>query len=250
MNFILGARATQASLRVVLATILSAIAACGPTNITPIQSYNGARLPRPDVVIVTDFLASPDEVRVDRGIGARLRNTISGTPVSVQQSEDDRRVTAKIAKVLVEEIGNLGLPAVQSNDPTARTGVGKLIVGGEVLSIDEGNRTRRNLIGLGAGKSDVQARVDLYYSTNAGEPRFIESFAADAESSRRPGAAETMGVGAAIGRAVETSAVGAGAAVANKGDVEADSERMAKAIARQLAGFFVAQGWIPEASAR
>jgi hypothetical protein len=103
------------------------------------------------------------------------------------------------------------------------------------------------VIGLGAGKSEIQARADVYYSTGAGEPRLLQSFAADAQSSRKPGAAETMGVGAATGRAAESAAVGVGvgAGAAMSGDVEADSERMAKAMAEQLAAFFAQQGWIP-----
>jgi hypothetical protein len=53
-----------------------------------------------------------------------------------------------------------------------------------------------------------------------------------------------MGAGAATGRVVESGAVGVATGVAMSGDVEADGERMAKAIAKQLAIFFVQQGWI------
>jgi len=223
------------------------LSGCAPTNVTPVQPYQGAQMPRPELVVVTDFLASPDTVKVDTGIGARLRNRLSGTSQATQQSEDDRKVTAKISQVLTTQINKLGFATVHGNDPTSWQGNRRLIVGGEILSIDEGNRTRRNVIGLGAGKSEIQARADVYYSTGAGEPRFLQSFAADAQSSRKPGAAETMGVGAATGRAAESAAVGVGAGAAMSGDVDADSERMAKAMAEQLAGFFARQGWIPPA---
>jgi hypothetical protein len=223
---------------------MATLSGCAPSNVAPVQPYQGAQLPRPEIVVVTDFVASPDTVKVDSGIGARLRNRLSGTSQSKQQTEDDRKVTAKITQVLVAEINKLGLPALAENDPAAWRGPGKLIIGGEILSIDEGNRTRRNLIGLGAGKSEIQARADLYYSAGAGEPRFIESLAADAQSSRKPGAAETMGAGAATGRVLESSAVGVATGVAVSDDVEGDGDRMAKAIAKQLATFFVQQGWI------
>src|SRR6185312_15557585 len=98
-----------------------------------------------------------------------------------------------------------------------------------------------NVIGLGAGKSDIQARADIYYSAGFGEPRFLQSFAADAQSSRKPGAAETMGVGAATGRAAESGAITAVSGTEMSGDVEGDSERMAKAMAAQLAAFFAQQ---------
>lgn len=224
---------------------LALLSGCAPTKVAAVQPYQGGQLPRPEVVIVTDFLASPDTVKVDSGIGARLRNRLSGASPASQQAEDDRKVTAKITQILVAEINKLGLAAMAGNDPAMWRGSGRLIVGGEILSVDEGNRTRRNVIGLGAGKSEIQARADVYYSGGAGEPRFLQSFAADAQSSRKPGAAETMGVGAATGRVAESAAVGAGTGVAMGGDVDADSERMAKAMAEQLAAFFAQQGWIP-----
>lgn len=243
MNVITWTRRRRvASLGAVFA--IAVLPGCAPSNVTPVQPYQGMQLPRPEIVVVTDFVASPDTVKVDTGIGARLRNRLSGTSQSTRQTADDRKVTAKITRVLVAEINKLGVPALAENDPQAWRGPGKLIIGGEILSIDEGNRTRRNLIGLGAGKSEIQARADLYYSAAAGEPRFIESLAADAQSSRKPGAAETMGAGAATGRVVESGAVGVATGVAMSGDVEADGERMAKAMAKQLSAFFVQQGWI------
>jgi hypothetical protein len=224
---------------------LALLSGCAPTKVAAVQPYQGAQLPRPNVVVITDFLASPDTVKVDSGIGARLRNRLSGTSQSTEQTEDDRKITAKISEILVAEINKLGLPAIRGNDPSLWQGAAKVVVGGEILSVDEGNRTRRNVIGLGAGKSDIQARADIYYSSGFGEPRFIESFAADAQSSRKPGAAETMGVGAATGRAAESGAVGVATGVTMSGDVEGDSERMAKAMAEQLTAFFAKQGWIP-----
>jgi hypothetical protein len=232
------------SLVVALLLSLSALAACAPSRVEPVQSYQGARLPRPEIVIVNSFLAAPDAVKLDSGIGARLRGAVSGTSAAMQQSEDDRKVTAIISRVLVTEIGKLGLPALASDEPPVRGGANALIIAGRILDIDEGNRTRRNIIGLGAGQSAVRARAELYYVAGPQEPRLVESFAADAESSRKPGAAETLGAGAATGRVAETAAVGVGTDLALSGDVAADSENMAKAIAKRLGQFFAEQGWI------
>ena len=41
-----------------------------------------------------------------------------------------------------------------------------------------------------------------------------------------------------------------GVAPSLSGDVEADGERMAKAITKQLGRFFASQGWIPAEAAR
>lgn len=240
------------TLRIVAASALVlALAACGPSKVEPLDTYHGAALPRPDLVIVSDFVTAPDAVTLDRGLGARLRSAISGSSAAARESGDERKVTAAIAKTLVDEIHKLGLPVLQSNE-VAATGTNKLVVAGQILTINEGNRTRRTLIGLGAGRSTVAARADVYYAVGRAEPSLVESFRADAESGRRPGAAETMGVGAAAGTVAESAAVTVGTNVvpALGGDVSADGERMAKAIAKQMAKFFVAQGWIPASAAR
>jgi Domain of unknown function (DUF4410) len=232
-------------------TLLLALAACGPSEVEPIQTYQGAALPRPDLVVVSDFIVAPDAVTLDRGLGARLRSVVSGSSAAARQTDDERKVTAAIAKTLVDEIRKLGLAVLQS-DEIAATGTNKLVVAGQILTINEGNRTRRTIVGLGAGRSTVAARADLYYAAGRAEPRLLESFKADAESGRKPGAAETLGVGAAAGTVAESAAVTAGGDVvpALSGDVSADGERMAKAIAKQMAKFFVAQGWIPASAAR
>ena len=231
-------------LRAAVVTVTAVLlTACGPAKVESVNRYQSTALPRPDVVVVTDFIVTPDDVKLDTGLGSRLRNAVSGTSDVTRQSADDRKVTATVSRVLVDEIRKMGLAAMPSNDAAAVTG-NKMIVGGQILGIDEGNRTRRNLIGLGAGRSTVTARTDLYYATGATAARLIESFTADAESGRKPGAAETMGAGAATGRIAESAAAGAGTDLALSGDVDADSQHMAKAIAEHLAQFFSDQGWI------
>jgi Domain of unknown function (DUF4410) len=236
----------RASMLVAAAAVLSTMTACTPAKVEPLQSYQGSPLPRPEIVVVKDFIAGPDQVKLDSGLGARLRNAVSGDSASARQIEDDRKVQAAISKTLVGEVQKLGLPAMQSNDAVAQIGGNTLVVGGQILSIDEGNRTRRNIIGLGAGRSEVKARTEVYYHPSGAGARLIDSFQVDVESSRKPGAAETMGVGAATGRVAESAAVGVGTSVAPalSADVTADGERMAKAIAKQLAALFVRQGWI------
>ena len=244
-----GARAARWSTEMLVAFALTA---CAPTKVEPLQSYQGTSLPRPEIVIVTDFVTTPGEVTLDSGLGARLRNAVSGASASGRESDDDRQVTAAISKTLVEEIQKLGLPAMHSYQPAPPSRGNALIVGGQIASIDEGNRTKRNLIGLGAGHSEVKARSEVYYSTAAAGAQLIESFDVDAQSSRKPGAAETMGVGAASGRAAESALMtaGTGAAPSLSGDVTADGERLAKELAKRLGELFASQGWIPGAAGR
>ena len=50
-----------ATRRIVTAAMLLAMSACAPTKVGPSQSYQGSSLPRPDIVIVSDFVAAPDD---------------------------------------------------------------------------------------------------------------------------------------------------------------------------------------------
>src|ERR1700730_12634736 len=117
----------QGSRLVTTATILSAVIACAPARVEQLQGYRGAPLSRPEIVIVTDFTAVPEQVKLDSGLASRLRNAVSGEPASAQQIEDDRKVTSALSKTLVVEIRKLGLPAMQSN-AVAQTGANKLVV--------------------------------------------------------------------------------------------------------------------------
>jgi hypothetical protein len=102
------------------------------------------------------------------------------------------------------------------------------------------------VIGLGAGRSDVRTAVQVAELIPEGR-RLVESFEVDAKSGRKPGAAETMGVGAAAGHVAVSAAVTAAGTVAAEafGDnVEADAERTAAKIATLLHSLFMRQGWI------
>lgn len=233
---------------VLAGVLLVAAAACAPTHIRQEQAYDGPALPRPDNILVADFAVTPQEVRLDSGLRARLMSAVSGTAPDAQAAEDGRAVAGAISSTLVQEIQKLGLPAVRADASAPAIGGNTLIIDGQMLSVDEGNRTRRNLIGLGAGQSTVEADLQLYYQSSGSQPRLIESFEAVAQSSRKPGAAETMGVGAATGRVAESAAMGAGTSLLVSGDATSDGERMAQQVVQKLKPFFTRQGWLTKPS--
>jgi hypothetical protein len=89
--------------------------------------------------------------------------------------------------------------------------------------------------------------VQVSYETDGEPARFVERFEAAASSGRKPGLAEGLGAGAALGRVATAMAVGGGADVASEltgATVEAEGRRMAQEIAKKLTTFFASQGWI------
>src|SRR5262249_38985444 len=79
-----------------------------------------------------------------------------------------------------------------------------LSVEGQILSIDEGNKTRRLMIGFGAGASEVRTLTQVYEVTG-GEHRLVDDFYTAAKSSRKPGLGPMSGAGAAAGWAATTA---------------------------------------------
>jgi hypothetical protein len=140
----------------------------------------------------------------------------------------------------------MGMHAIRTDaPPPADQNV--LIVEGAVGSIDAGNHRRRTLIGLGAGKSEVTAHVQVLYKPAGGMPQLVQTFDADANSGHMPGVAETAGVGAVAGHVATSAAVGGALHVGSehKNDtVTSDAKKLADSVAKQVAQIGVAQGWM------
>src|SRR5207245_5687344 len=215
-----------------LGSMLLVTVACGPASVQRVSGPSGA-LPRPDRILVYDFAVTPDEVRLDSGLSTQLGQLFGGgqnpgTSRTAEEIKIGHAVANAVANALVKELNQYGLPAERAlGAPSA--GGRLLMVKGQFVSIDEGNRTERVLIGLGAGRTGVQASVQVYEITPEGM-RNVESLQADAKSSYKPGMALMMGAGGFWDT------------------VNSDGSRLAKNVAKNLGQFFVIQGWItPEA---
>jgi hypothetical protein len=225
---------------------LAVLAAC--TSTQGEVETGGAMLPRPQVVIVERFATSPAEVKLDEGLSTEIEQAMkaqSGTSRTEQELQAGRQVADAIADKLVVEIQDMGLSAQRGSAVPAGT-ENALLIKGQLVSIDEGNRTERVVIGLGAGRSDVRAQARVYEVTATGS-RLIDQIEVDGKSGLTPGMAETMGAGGLAGHLLVATALGTGVHVASESlgaDVVADADRAAKGIAKQLATLFAQEGWI------
>ena len=226
---------------------LAVLAACTSAQS---QLETGAQmLPKPQVVIVDTFAASPEEVTLDEGLSTEIEQAIKekrGTSRTDQELQAGHQVAAAIADKLVVEINDMGLQAERGSTVPAGT-QNAILIKGQLVSIDEGNRTERVIIGLGAGRSDVRAHAQVYEVTPAGR-RLIDTIEVDAKSGLAPGMAETMGAGGLAGHLVMATVVGGGLHVADEAigaNVVADADRASKGIAKQLSALFAREGWTP-----
>jgi Domain of unknown function (DUF4410) len=229
--------------------VVSALAACSHARVQTTEAYLGRPVSRPDRVLVSYFSIDPEQVRLDQGVSARIMRAASDQPLDAQQLQAARDTQTALAERLVDRLTTYGLPA---RIATTNDGRGtELLIQGQIVSIDQGNRTRRVLIGLGAGKSTVSAAAQIYYLAGATPPRFMTAFEAQADSGHMPGAAETMGAGAAAQRvgtsAALTGATHAGAETRHTSDT-AEADRLADEIALRIGQLAVDQGWIAKAA--
>ena len=227
-----------------LAAAAALLAACTQSSS---QIETTAQLPRPQVVVVEDFAVAPGEVQLDPGLSGTIDETLGGNTAAPPPGEArviGRQVADALASKLVTEINDLGLRAERGRGLPPGVTYG-LIVTGQFIGVDQGNRTERVTIGLGAGRSDVRVRAQVFEVSPRGR-RLVDEIEVDAKSGLAPGMAETMGMGALTGHFVASTLIGGGVQIADESlgtSVVADSDRAAKGIAKQLAAFFGAQGW-------
>ena len=120
-----------------------------------------------------------------------------------------------------------------------------LSIEGQFVSVNEGNRLRRMVVGFGAGASEVRTLVQVYETTPEGR-RLVEDFYTTVKSSIKPGMGPMAGVGAAAGRAATSAMVSGGVGIATERSqgVDGDAKHTAEEITKTLKKFFVEQGWI------
>ncbi len=91
---------------------LIALAGCAQTRVTSLQPYEGERIARPNRIIVHDFATTPADVPAGSAVAGQYSEPT--TPQTAKEIEVGRQLGAQVAKELVAEINDMGLPAVQA----------------------------------------------------------------------------------------------------------------------------------------
>jgi len=229
--------------QVMLLCTLGALAGCASTKVQPsVMIPASDALPRPTRIAIYDFAVAAHDVSPNNAPLSRLRRVFGGSQ-SEEELKVGRSVAGALSVELVKALKDLDLPIERAS--AAAVADGTLAIEGQFVSIDEGNRLRRVIIGFGAGASEVKTHTQMYLGTPAG-PRLVEEFETDASSSKKPGAAVGMGAGAAIGAGVAVSTAvqgGLQAVTEPKDTAEADAKRTAEQLAEQIKEIFAARGW-------
>lgn len=220
---------------------LFALAACGP-QVRITKEANVVGLAKPSVVYVYDFAVEQSEMKADPGGPLqRLRDRLGG---GSDQSAQDQQMIAlghqiadQVAADLVKRITAMGLTA-QRMSREQMPPEDAIAVAGQFVDLDQGNRMKRMAVGFHQGQSSVSAAVQLYQVTGARSAAQLLDFTATGVSPPLPGAAVTMGAGAAVQVAAATAG-----AKEFRDTLSADADRMSASAARSLQTFFAKQGW-------
>ncbi len=229
---------------IVVGLALAGVAACARTSVQDLNVRAGG-LPRPQMVVVHDFGVSAGDVSLNSGIGSRIMQMVKDTPASEEELKLGREVARIVTDHLVKEINKTGMAAFPASATVQMVGP-SLAIEGHFVSVDEGNRLRRMVIGFGAGASEVRTLVQVYETTSEGR-RLVEDFYTTVKSSIKPGMGPMAGAGAVVAAGAASSAVvsgGVGILSERSQTVEADAKHTAEEIAKVLKTFFVQQGWI------
>jgi hypothetical protein len=225
------------------------LAGCASASVTPDSSGPPpvtASSVRPGRIVVDDFAFSASQVSENTAIGARILNSFSSTPEEQREDAIGKEAADALAAEVAKQLGDLGFTVIRGNSTTVYA-EGDLLIDGEFLNVDEGNRLRRLVIGFGAGASKLDTQVNVYRIT-AGTRQSLLQFTTHADSGRMPGAAVTMGAGAAaqggatVGMAAASA--GMGGAKTYTSQVGYLSDKTADQVVAYLSQYFAQQGWI------
>ena len=222
------------------------IAGCARSTVKEKYESAATGASPPGIVLVYKFAVSLQDVTENQAIFHKAIDAVQGTTRGQRAQEIAEGVADRMADELVKRIDDLGLPARRAMADTP-VPASALAITGRFIDIDEGNRVRRLVIGFGAGKSKVDTQVQVL-ARSGDAYRTLMEFTVRADSGRMPGAAVTMGAGAAAQGAatagMAAANVAAGGAKAVRSRAYALAGRSADRIAEHLSKYFAEQGWI------
>jgi hypothetical protein len=185
----------------------------------------GPPLTPPSEILVGRFELGSTKLKTDPGLAAQIARERPKVLFHNDEPSDPVKRLEYLDNLLAEDVTrklkSKGLPARRRdmNVPLPKSG---WLVGGALLSVDEGNRRRRAVLGFGLGASDAKLHVAVADLSQGGIPS-AEDMLVDAQSGRMPGGVVTL------------NPIHAAALFALNGESsERDMEKAAEAIASEV----------------
>ncbi len=224
---------------------LAFLAGCASSEITHRQSLAADEfIPRPGRIIVYSFKATASDVPPTAAITGSYE--LRQAQQTAEEIQIGRKLGALVAKELVRKILDMGLPAQGAGRGPAPQ-IGDILIGGQFITIDKGDRAGRVLIGFGKGAGELKTHVEGYLVTKSGK-RLLGTRRIKAEGGKTPGLGVPGIVAAAGATPIGLMVVGAGTILGEKKKgaetLKGAAKRTAETIAKELETIFRRRGWI------
>jgi len=228
-----------------------ALTACAGASVAPVANGLPVSSNRPTTVYVYPFAVTSQDVTLNQGFLQKTYRSMTSSEADQDQSARQlaEETANDLAGAMVSELQALGFTATQIPRGQQVSGDNVLIVDGQFTAINEGNKLRRMVIGLGVGQSTLDTQVQVYQMV-AGNAQQIMNFGTHADSGSMPGAAFTAPAGAAVGGAAAAASLGANLAAGATKNYTSGMGYLAKKTADQatayMSQYFGVQAWIPQ----
>ncbi len=161
------------------------LTSCASTKVVKRQRLVKEQLPRPSKIIVYNFVADPAKVPHSSVLTGRTAQNVK--VVNRNQLILGRKLGVLIANELVKEINKLGVPAVK-DQRGMQLQVNDIVLRGYLLSVIQGDATKRVVVGFGYGSAQLTTFVEGYQVTAHGL-RKLGSAQLNAGGNKTPGGA-------------------------------------------------------------
>ena len=237
----------KSSCRIVLCLVaLVVVAGCASTNVTQQTPMSNPGLARPNQIWVYDFVAAPSDIPADSSLAGQVGTP--STPPTAEELETGRQYGAMIAKQLVKDIQDMGMPAIAAG-PGSSPQVGDGVIRGYIVSTEgggKGSMVKRMVIGFGAGTAEMDTVVEGFMMTPQGL-RKLGSGTLSSSGNKTPGLMVPAAVAIATANPVGLIVVGGAkiyGAASGRSGLEGRAKSTADEIAVQLKIRFQDRGWI------
>lgn len=225
--------------------LLALALACGSIKITDRDEYKGAKLARPDHILIHDFAATVDDL--PEWSDAAKANSDAQATATPEEIEAGRKLGIEMTTELVKRIDEMGLPAERAT-ADSQPSDGDIVIVGYLSSVEKGSGFKRVVIGFGSGAAEVTTQVEGYLSTPEGL-RKLGSSGLTSGKGHAPGVVVPLVVTAVTANPIGLiimAPVKIGSEMTGRDTVKGVGKRMADKIADELEKKFREQGWIAD----
>ena len=203
-------------------------------KVTTLQSYSGNPLPKPDKILVYDLVADSSDVQVDASQKIRPRHLITGDE---KPDAIAHKAQSVFSAELQKKLAKTGFPVEHVAADTAPSG-NSLVVQGSFLSLRQGMKTERVVVGIGTGSAALAAKVDVRLKTST-DVVVLSQFQTETTKAKNVGGAVPVAAG------LNPAAVAAKSTITDRRKtLNAYASQTADASAAEILKAMAGQGWI------